>query len=462
MQFQYDGTIRRFLTQMVRMLSGFKWQDTSGKLYKVPVMYGDQSKQVASLIKDNSENKLPNAPRIAVYISDLELDRSRLADATFVSKVNVREREIVDGSYTMNQGMNYTVERLMPTPYKLTVKADLWTTNTNQKLQLLEQILVLFNPSLEIQASDNFFDWTSLSVVDLKSVSWSSRTIPQGTETELDIATMVFETPIWISAPSKVKKLGIVTEVITNIFDESLNPLGGPVVTTPGNFAIAVENGAATILPPEAPVYLNPMDSASPIEIPSTSTTWYQLINLLPNKFIGGVSQLFLSQPNGYEVVGTVALDPVDETVLRITYDKDTFPSNTLLISPAHPSPGYGCIDAIIDPLTIGPDAATYPNSKLNPVAGTRYLLINDIGNTNNVDGADAWKNTDGTDFIASMNDIIEWDGTTWHIILQPYTQSSLIYVTNLRTGIQYKWHESEWSISIDGYYERGQWKLIT
>ena len=56
----------------------------------------------------------------------------------------------------------------MPTPYTLSMKADIWTSNTDQKLQLLEQILVLFNPALEIQTTDNYIDWTSLSVVYLR------------------------------------------------------------------------------------------------------------------------------------------------------------------------------------------------------------------------------------------------------------------------------------------------------
>ena len=78
----------------------------------------------------------------------------------------------------------------MPTPYNLTVNVDIWSSNTDQKLQILEQILMLFNPSLEIQTTDNYVDWTSLSVVNLENVTWSSRTIPSGTESEIDIASM--------------------------------------------------------------------------------------------------------------------------------------------------------------------------------------------------------------------------------------------------------------------------------
>jgi hypothetical protein len=106
------------------------------------------------------------------------------------------------------------------------MKAEIWTSNTDQKLQLLEQILVLFNPSLEIQTTDNYVDWTSISVVDLSSINFSSRTIPQGTESDIDVCTLDFQTPIWISPPAKVKKMGIIKNIIMNVFGESGQLLG--------------------------------------------------------------------------------------------------------------------------------------------------------------------------------------------------------------------------------------------
>ena len=123
--------------------------------------------------------------------------------------------------YNNTQGGGYTVERLMPTPFKLTMKADIWTSNTEQKLQLVEQIMVLFNPSLEIQTTDNYIDWTSLSVINVTTLNFSSRTIPQAAESEIDICTIEFEMPIWISPPAKVKKLGIVRAVVANMFTEA-------------------------------------------------------------------------------------------------------------------------------------------------------------------------------------------------------------------------------------------------
>ena len=115
----YDGQIRRYITQIIRLLSNFSYKDGKDALVQVPVMYGDITRQVAHIMRDNSENKIMSAPRMGVYVTNLELDRTRLADASYISKVHLRERayDSDNNEYLNTQGNNYTVERLMPTPY---------------------------------------------------------------------------------------------------------------------------------------------------------------------------------------------------------------------------------------------------------------------------------------------------------------------------------------------------------
>ena len=69
----YDGQIRKFLTQFIRILSNFSVETGKGKddtvtLRAVPVVYGDPTRQVANIIRNNSENALQYAPRIAWMI----------------------------------------------------------------------------------------------------------------------------------------------------------------------------------------------------------------------------------------------------------------------------------------------------------------------------------------------------------------------------------------------------------
>lgn len=455
MQYFYDGQIRRYIAQTIRMLSNFKYRPADGIEKVVPVTYGDISRQVANILKDNSENKLPSAPRIAVYMSDLKLDRARLSDATFSSKINIREREVLeDGSsssqvYGTAQGLNYTVERLMPTPYKLTVKADIWSTNTDQKLQILEQILVLFNPSLEIQTTDNYVDWTSLSVVELTDVTLSSRSIPQGVDSEIDIATLEFETPIWITPPAKVTKMGVIHTIIANIFTEDTGTIdpdfiyGIPDSTqyiTPGRFGLLVINNQAKLLPPNNAI----IDDLEPIKY-GPDANWYTLLDQY-GKFKAGISRIFLKKPSGTEIVGTMSIHPSDETIAVINFDPDTYPSNTII-------EGRSTVDAIINPQTYNPPS--------DLAIGIRFLLLEPIGDPENEDGADAWKNSDGSDFISEANNIIEWDGNNWNIVFEAASASDFVYITNLRTGIQYKWDGELWTKSFEGEYPEGHWRLV-
>jgi hypothetical protein len=452
MQYFYDGQIRRYVGQIIRMLSGFKYQSEDGKQTTVPVMYGDMTRQVASIIRDNSENKIPSAPRIAVYITGVALDRERLSDATHISKVNIREREKIFDSqgnvtgYEQKQGNSYTVERLMPTPYKLTVKADIWATNTNQKLQIMEQIMMLFNPSIEIQTTDNYIDWTSLTVVELTEMVFSSRSIPVGIDSEIDVGNMTFETPIWINPPSKVKRLGVIHDIIMNIHDDSYTFATDERVTI-GGFDVFVyydkpsQQYQAELLDTKSIVDSLPEDQQAAWAKYGNDINWRILLDQYPNKFKAGSSQIFLKQSDGNEIVGTVALNALDETKLIINFDQDTYPTNTPILGDTSLI-NRGTVDAIINPETFNPGVVTG-----NP----RYLILNDIA-----DSTQAWNG-----FTADANDIIEWTGTAWEIVLDASTITQIVYTTNIRTGVQYKYEDKEWSRSFEGEYPRGLWQLI-
>jgi hypothetical protein len=458
--FFYDGQIKRYLTQFMRIMSSFSYKDAKGQLVRIPVRYGDMNRQVASILKKNSENTIPSAPFIACYIKELKFDRSRLQDPTFVSKVNIRERafDAAGNEYLNSQGANYTVERIMPTPYLITFAADVWTTNTDQKLQIFEQLAVLFTPSFELQTTDNYIDWTSLSVLELSDQgSFSSRQIPQGAEQDIDIMNMIFTSPIWITPPAKVKQLGIITKIISNIFtvpsgtvasleggygDAIFGDTPETVVVTPGNFDLLVLDNVAKLVGPAVP------DGIVNIGNVENNTSWLRVLDLYPGRFRAGLSQLRLAKEGGTEIVAYISLDPMDESKMMLNFDNDTRPSDTEIA-------GRSTIDAIINPETFNPTGV---------VTGTRYLVlenINEFYNQPGYDGPVAWKNVDASDFVANANDIIEWNGTSWTVVFNSLATSSIVYITNSYTNVQYKWDQGSWSKSFEGIYDKKLWRLI-
>ena len=460
----YDGQVRKFLTQFIRILSNFsvetgKTSDGSINLRSVPVVYGDPTRQVANIIRNNSENALNYAPKIACYVRELNYDRERMQNPYHVEKQHLRERDVdADGNYTNQLGAGYTVEKVMPSPFRLEVTADIFSSNTDQKLQILEQILYLFNPDFEIQKTDNYLDWTSLSYVELTSVTFSSRTIPVGAESEIDVATMQFSMPIWLSPPVKVKKLGVVQKIIMSIYDDDGGIAKGLIdgelasrsFITPNNFGLLVTGNQLRLLGSTGTNVKGGGDGfhtgardpglADPFETFGPAINWKVLLDQY-GKVINGTSQIRLRQSNGLEVIGTIATTTLDDTILLYTIDSDTIPANS--VAPVGPN-----VLKIINPATFNPGT---------PTTGDRYLIVNDIGDSTASFQSSVWGS-----IVASVGDIIEYDGAKWVKKFDAsHPDSTQHYVTNLNTGIQYKFNGTEWVKSYEGVYTAGNWTIV-
>jgi hypothetical protein len=458
----YDEQIRRFLLQFTRIFSGFQVEygreenSENAALLRVPVRYGDASRNAQNIIQENSRNSMPASPMMTFYISALDYDRPRMQDPTFVSKIAVRQRTYDESTetYETTQGNAFTIERIMPVPYKLGITLDIWTSNTNQKLQLLEQILTLFNPSLEIQSTDNYIDWTSLSIVELESNTWSSRTIPAGAQDTIDISTLKFNLPIWISPPAKVKKLGVVERIIISMYDSNgdFNEavtnndllLGTRQSITPYNYGLVVIGNRIQCVKPQL------VDPGSNSEfVPNTvlsdsNLLWPTVIDLY-GTLRPGVSQLRLEQEDGSEVIGTIVVDPNDDRFVLFTVDIDTLPQNTL-----------APIDAIIDPLISGPQEGLD-----SAIDGQRYLLIEATGDGSNQYNPVAWLGANGRPLVADANDIIEYSNNYWRVVFRAADAAGGQYVTNITTGVQYEWNGTSWVKSYQGVYPGGTWRLV-
>ena len=458
----YEGQVRKFLTQFIRILSNFsvetgKGKDNSVQLRAVPVVYGDPTRQVANIIRNNSENALQYAPRIACYVRELNYDRDRMQNPYHIEKQHLRERGIdADGNYTNEMGAGYTVEKVMPSPFRLEVSADIWSSNTDQKLQIMEQILYLFNPDFEIQKTDNYIDWTSLSYVELTGTTFSSRTIPVGADSEIDVATLTFSMPIWLSPPVKVKKLGVVQKIIMSIYDDDGGIAKGLIdgelasrsYITPNNFGLLVTGNQLRLLGSTGTnvksggdgfqTGANEPSNYDPFETFGPAVNWKVLLDQY-GKVTNGTSQIRLTQPNGNEIVGTIATTTLDDTILLYTIDGDTIPSNSLT-----------AVKKIINPATFDPGT---------PANGDRYLVINDVGDSTASFQSATW----GT-LVASVGDIIEYNSATskWNVAFDASNpDSTQHYVTNLNTGIQYRFNGTEWVKSYEGVYTQGNWSIV-
>ena len=94
--------------------------------------------------------------------------------------------------------------------------------------------------------------------------------------------------------------------------------------------------------------------------------------------------------------------------------------------------------------------------------SGQRYLLTEGFGDSDNVDPGQAWGS-----LVAKANDIIQYTNSVWQVVWRATEhrpdQSTHItdFVTNLTTGIQYKWTGVMWVKSYQGIFKGGDWSLV-
>jgi hypothetical protein len=283
------------------------------------------------------------------------------------------------------------------------------------------------------------------------------------------------------------------------------------------NFDIIVYSGQARIFTPTG-------NNSRGTDLQDTKidtgkiVNWTKIFETFSGKYSAGNSKIFLIQPHGTEIFGTIAISPLDESILNIDWNPDSYPSNTDIVTVCRPN-SPGTFDAIIDPKTTKPDPTLLK-------VGTRYLIIDNIGGgirdtliaenySNRIDttidydsvirtevyvnniavnfetmkvakklvirlitsaqiddvityelylnssGPSAWKGNDGSDFIANTNDIIEWSGSKWQIIFDNNaSRDTLYYLTNIYSNVQYKWNGINWSKSFEGEYPKGYWYI--
>lgn len=437
LDFWYDAQIKRFLEQIVRAFSGFQyatgWRKGQQPVLKmVPCRMASRDRLVGSIINNNSENVMQSVPMITIDHTGLSGRRDMLQNPIHEDTRFVTERAVNDqGQYTGEKGNTYTLTRLMPRPFMITVQIDIWTSNQDQKYQIMEQILTAMYPDFEIQNSDNALDWSAKTSFILDDeVNWSSRSLPIGTESEIEITTLTGKVPMWLSPPAKLQQERRIEQIVANVKagqtqDGELTEAGdiGQLIVTPGDHWIEVSNGVITLKGPK-----NSNDD---------SYSWMSLFSQY-GIFRPTLSEIRLKKVHDVEstqeIIGTLQLDNTHPNKVQWQIDPDTLPANTL-------TP----INGVIDPLK------TFPGHGLPAVAnGQRYLLINDVGNSA------AW----GT-LTAKTNDIIEYQSGHWGVVFNSSAVASTQFVLNTMTTKQLRWDNHEWALAIDGSYSPGYWRLL-
>jgi hypothetical protein len=97
-----------------------------------------------------------------------------------------------------------TINQVMPMPFKLSLDLHIYSSNMEQQLQILEQILLLFNPSIQIQTSNALYDGGRITNVELVGIN-NDENYPIGTDRRMVMHTLNFDMILYLTAPAKLR-----------------------------------------------------------------------------------------------------------------------------------------------------------------------------------------------------------------------------------------------------------------
>ena len=243
--YYYSGQLRSHILQFMAIFSGLKVAhgkndfDSTTNLQNVSIFYGSKDRVVAHILSENTQNKMVRLPAMSVQLMGLEIARERLTG----QGITKRDVRLPRGGAIPDDLQ--VIERLQSIPYTANMELSIHTSNTDQQFQILEQILLLFNPSLQIQVSDKFGNRQMLVEVFLETIS-PEENYPAGTDPRLINTNISFTYVFYLTPPTslsddvihKIKvRLQAVSEIDDNpsILNEGIDPFVISTIGAPPN-----------------------------------------------------------------------------------------------------------------------------------------------------------------------------------------------------------------------------------
>ncbi len=203
-EFYYDNQIKKYLLQFNAIFQDMKVMvganaTRQARTIPVPIIVGSMDRVAAAAATGHTQNKHVRLPMMSSNISSFEIARDRFKG------IGIESRNVyvpLGGSLPDDAQV---VRQRMAIPYRLTVDLMIYTSNKDQQFQIMEQIMMLFDPSLQIQTSDAHLDPGRITTVELVSIS-SEDNFPPGVESRNSMITFTFTVDAYIQVPATVKQ----------------------------------------------------------------------------------------------------------------------------------------------------------------------------------------------------------------------------------------------------------------
>ena len=207
----YHGTIKLYTSIIGTLFDNIKIVRSDGKTIKVPLSYAGQQKQNTRLDQNEDPNDVRykmRLPRISYLLTGFEKDDSRATN-----KMHVLQEQNVDRQ--ASNGLSVQMNRV---PYNFNYDVMIKTKHIDDMLQIIEQIVPYFNPSIKVVVKDNP-DLDSETTINISLLSNSFQDQFEGAFEEGRVIETVISFSLEGYLYTNTSDSGIIKTVYINYYD---------------------------------------------------------------------------------------------------------------------------------------------------------------------------------------------------------------------------------------------------
>lgn len=201
--YYYRGQLREHIIQFMAIFAGLKVSvgkndyDSESNLTDVKILYGSRDRVVSHIFTEHTQNKMLRLPLLSANLTELQMAPER-----FKGMGQVRKDTKLPLGGTLPDDIEVH-EQMNPVPYRATMELAVYTSNTDHNFQILEQILLLFNPILQVQVSDAFGDRQKIIEVELNGINLEEN-YPVGSDNRVITDTLTFDYYFYLTPPRNI------------------------------------------------------------------------------------------------------------------------------------------------------------------------------------------------------------------------------------------------------------------
>lgn len=208
--FRKSEQFKKYISQFMRVFTGFQYDTGNDDTKTIPVRYGNMDRIAASVLSKRDFLTNGSIPMFSAYLISIQRDDEERRSRYHMDSIPNLTKPTDERTVT---------NRLMGPPFIMTMGLSIYASSLTELMEILEQILLVFNPRITIAVDTMALNGDYLTDVTLEDIQPDVQ-MPMGSDKRVVMMDLTFSMPIRLKYPTRETD-NIIKEIRARVIDET-------------------------------------------------------------------------------------------------------------------------------------------------------------------------------------------------------------------------------------------------